>query len=76
MAKVAALMQRPFMPWQRQVADVALEVDPVSGLFAYKLVIVTIPRQAGKTTLVGAVMEHRAMTTPSGPGLVYPAVGP
>ena len=59
-------MGRPFMPHQAQIADVALEVDPATGLFAYKLVIVTVPRQSGKTTLVGAVMEHRAMTTPRG----------
>jgi hypothetical protein len=53
------------MPWQQDVADVALEVDD-AGLFAYKQVVVTVPRQSGKTTLFGAVMEHRAMTTPRG----------
>jgi phage terminase large subunit-like protein len=48
------------MPWQQLVADVALEVLP-SGLFAYKQVIITVPRQSGKTTLFGATMEHRAL---------------
>lgn len=43
------------MPWQRLVADVALEVDPVTGEWAYPIVVVTVPRQAGKTTLVGPV---------------------
>lgn len=58
-------MGRPLMPWQQYVADVALEVDE-AGLFAYRLVLVTVPRQSGKTTLFGAVMDHRAITTPAG----------
>ena len=59
-------MGRPFMPWQEQAADVALEIDPATGRFAYKLVILTVPRQSGKTTVDGAVLEHRAATTKSG----------
>jgi phage terminase large subunit-like protein len=51
------------MPWQAYVADVALEVEPATGRFAYKLVVITVPRQSGKTTLDGAVMEHRTMST-------------
>jgi hypothetical protein len=58
-------MGRPLMPWQQQVADVALEVDE-TGRFVYKQVVVTVPRQSGKTTLFGAVMEHRAMVTGRG----------
>jgi hypothetical protein len=52
------------MPWQRTTADVALEVDPLTGLFVYSSVGVTIPRQGGKTTLVGAVAEHRTLYRP------------
>lgn len=52
------------MPWQRMVADVALELLP-DGLPAYRDVIVTVPRQQGKTTLVLAVMLHRALMWPS-----------
>jgi hypothetical protein len=51
------------MPWQAHVADVALEVD-AAGRFAYQLVVVTVPRQSGKTTLFGAVLDHRALVTP------------
>jgi hypothetical protein len=58
-------MGRPLMPWQAYVADVALEVDE-QGRFAYQLVVVTVPRQSGKTTLFGAVMDHRALVTPRG----------
>jgi hypothetical protein len=56
-------MGRPFMWWQQTVADVALEVDE-AGRFVYQLVLVTVPRQSGKTTLFGAVLEHRAATVP------------
>lgn len=52
------------MPAQRYVADVALEVDPSSGLFAYSSVGCLLPRQSGKTTLTGAVMEHRTLYRP------------
>jgi hypothetical protein len=38
------------MPWQRHVADVGCEVDD-RGFPAYRQVIVTVPRQSGKTTL-------------------------
>ena len=54
------------MPWQRQVADVALELLP-NGLPAYRDVIVTVPRQQGKTTLVLAVELHRALMWPRPP---------
>jgi phage terminase large subunit-like protein len=52
------------MPWQRQVADVALElVENDAGLLvpAYREVVVTIPRQNGKTTLTLAFEIQRAV---------------
>lgn len=49
------------MPWQRLVADVALEVDAVTGRLAYRQVILTVPRQSGKTTLLLALKLHRAL---------------
>jgi phage terminase large subunit-like protein len=56
------------MPWQRFVADVATELvaDRVTGelRYAYRLVIVTVPRQSGKTTLDGVVLDHRALVIP------------
>jgi hypothetical protein len=62
--EVAALLGTPFMPWQQQVADVALEVDPDSGLLAYREIVVTVPRQSGKTTAMLTVMVHRARAWP------------
>lgn len=49
------------MPWQQHVADVALEVDPLTGLLAYRRVVLTVPRQSGKTTLMLAAFLHRAL---------------
>jgi hypothetical protein len=52
------------MPWQCLVADVGGELveDPETGLWipAYREVIVTVPRQSGKTTLILAWEVHRA----------------
>jgi hypothetical protein len=53
----------PLMPWQSQAADVANEVD-ADGFLVYPLVIITVPRQSGKTTLTGANAEHRAIYRP------------
>lgn len=49
-AAVAAEMGQPLIPWQSYTADVGLEVDSF-GQFVYSIVVVTVPRQAGKTTL-------------------------
>lgn len=47
------------MPWQQDEADVALEYDPVSGLYRYDEVDTTVPRQSGKTKLTFAKKVHR-----------------
>lgn len=57
-AEVAAKLGRPLMPWQRFVADVALEVTE-SGEWAYRRVVLVLPRRAGKTVLMQPVMAHR-----------------
>src|SRR5437588_143676 len=59
-AKIAELIGSPLMPWQRHVADVALEVDPDTGLLVYREVVLTVPRQSGKTLLLLCAMVHRA----------------
>lgn len=64
-AKVAAILGKPMMPWQRRAADVALEVDS-NGMFVYHDVIITVPRQSGKTTVTLSLGLHRMMTTPAG----------
>jgi hypothetical protein len=60
-AQIAEVLGTPLMPWQRHVADVALEVDPATGRLAYRTVVLTVPRQQGKTALLLAVWLQRAL---------------
>lgn len=59
-AKIAELLGTPFMPWQQQVVDTALEVDD-NGHLVYREVCLTVPRQQGKSTLLVALMMWRAL---------------
>lgn len=59
---MAALLGMPLMPWQRYVVDVALEVDPVTGWWAYDKVMTTVQRRAGKSALDAAVKVDRMAT--------------
>jgi hypothetical protein len=53
---VTERFRHPLMPWQQMAAEVGGELveDPETGLLipAYRLVVFTVPRQSGKTTLV------------------------
>jgi Phage Terminase len=60
------------MPWQRQVLDVACEIDPRTGLYWYRKVIVIVPRQAGKTTMTRGKLTHRALSW-EGANMMYTA---
>lgn len=59
-AAIAAEMGQPLLPWQRYVVDVALEVDE-HGVFVYSAVLITVQRQAGKTTLNLAASVQNAL---------------
>jgi phage terminase large subunit-like protein len=72
MARLAQFLGSPFMPWQRQVADVAGEVDR-HGLPVYREVRVTVPRQSGKTTLVLVVEADRCISWGDGQHCLYAA---
>lgn len=50
------------MPWQRDALDVACEIDPATGLFWYRTVVLIVPRQAGKTSLSRGKVSHRCLT--------------
>lgn len=52
------------MPWQHHISDVAMEIDPDTGLLAYRTVVVTVPRQSGKTKQELAVAVHRCTSWP------------
>ena len=60
-ARFAQAVGTDLMPWQRHVADVALEVEPSTGRLRYRRVVLTVPRQSGKTTLMLATFLHRSL---------------
>ncbi|MGP4084168.1 terminase large subunit domain-containing protein [Streptomyces sp. KR55] len=59
--KVMAKLGAPPMPWQKYVSDVALEIDPETGLFAHREVGLSVSRQQGKTELCLGAQVHRAL---------------
>lgn len=58
---IARALGTPLLPWQSYVADVAGERRP-DGSYEHQVVIVTVPRQSGKTTLIRALGAKRALT--------------
>ncbi|SET43161.1 terminase large subunit domain-containing protein [Nonomuraea wenchangensis] len=61
------------MPWQQYVVDVALEYDPNTGLLFYEEVVLTVPRQSGKTTLLLSAMVQRAIGFGEKQRIIYTA---
>jgi len=61
-AAVAAVFGRPLMPWQLQAARILTERTDDGRRWRYKLVVITVPRQAGKTYLLGCLNTQRAIT--------------
>ena len=49
--KVARALGIALLPWQIAALEVAGEVDPATGRFAYPEVVLIVPRRAGKTTV-------------------------
>jgi len=70
--KVMTRLGAPPMPWQKYVSDVALEIDPETGLFAHREVGLSVSRQQGKTELTLGAQVHRAMAWPR-QNIVYAA---
>lgn len=66
-AKLSRIGGRCLMPWQKMCVDVATEyrLDFLGRrVYRYSTVMITVPRQSGKTTLMGPVKLHRIMTRP------------
>lgn len=61
-AYFAEQLGTPFIPWQQHVADVATEVNPETGLLRYREVVITVPRQSGKTAFLLAKSVWRALS--------------
>jgi hypothetical protein len=62
LAGVGLALGQPFMPWQRDAAEVGCEIDPETGGPAYREVIITVPRQQGKTTLFVSWQINRCIS--------------
>lgn len=63
-AFVAALMGTPLMPWQRRLARLTTEHHPSGVGWRYPTVVLTVPRQSGKTTFLGVLQVQRCLTRP------------
>ncbi len=69
--RVAEVLGRPLMPWQRRVVNVALEVN-AAGRLVYGDVVLTVPRQSGKSFLLLVLQLTRALLEPRS-SIVYSA---
>ena len=58
---IAKTLKTPLLPWQRYVARVATEKNP-DGSYRYPTVVLTVPRQAGKSLLIRTILTARALT--------------
>lgn len=59
-ASVARALGKPLLPWQRDAVDVALELDPTTGLLAYGECDLVVMRQNGKSETLLPLMTHRS----------------
>lgn len=57
---IAKALGTPLIPWQRHVSQVANERRP-DGSYEHQVVVVSVPRQTGKTTLLRANGVHRCL---------------
>lgn len=62
-AKVARALRLPPMPWQLYTVTVGGEVNSC-GRYVYPLVVVSVPRQSGKSALMLAKKVHRCLAAP------------
>lgn len=65
-AKISRVLGIIPQPWQQFVWDRATEYRVINGkrIYRYSLILITVPRQAGKTTLLHPVRAHRLLTRP------------
>jgi hypothetical protein len=55
------MLGRPLWNWQRDFSAIALSRE--NGRFKFPIVTVCVPRQSGKTSLVGLLALHRCLVT-------------
>jgi hypothetical protein len=68
---LAEALGTPYMPWQQYTADVGTELLP-DGRYAYPIVVLSVPRQAGKTTELRTIGTDRGLANPN-TGVFYTA---
>lgn len=72
--RLAVLLGYSLMPWQELVLRVASEIDEDLNMPRYQSLVVTVPRQAGKSTLAVLLVLHRLLMHPNTPQrVVYAA---
>lgn len=62
-ALYADLLGMPLLPWQKYVADVAGELDE-NGTYYYDTIILSTPRQCGKSALIDIMQTRNAQWCP------------
>ncbi|WP_166985188.1 hypothetical protein [Canibacter zhoujuaniae] len=63
---VAKILGKPLIPWQRLAARIITERDPVDPTrWRYQRVIITTPRQVGKTTGNAAIQTAKCLLFPN-----------
>ena len=73
LAAIAGRLGTPLMAWQRQIADIGLELLDDNITPAYREIVITVPRQSGKTSLLLAWQVHRAIAWGSAQTIAYTA---
>ncbi|WP_181904597.1 terminase large subunit [Microbacterium sp. AG157] len=68
---IMALLGWAAMPWQREILETAFEIDPATGLLWYSEIVIIVPRQSGKTSIVLPWGVHRMIMWPDRQYLLY-----
>jgi hypothetical protein len=61
--RVAAELGTPLLPWQRYVTRVMTEKN-ADGSYRYPSVVLSVPRQSGKSLLIRTILTARALVNP------------
>ncbi|MDK7749188.1 hypothetical protein QP572_02300 [Brevibacterium sp. UMB10442] len=67
---VMAAKGTPPLPWQKEALRIGTQLDS-TGRLQFQTVIVTVPRQCGKSTMSGGLAIHRCLMSKSAPANVW-----
>lgn len=60
-ALIAQKLGTPLLPWQKMVIDVISEIDPTTGTYYYNELILSTPRQSGKTVAINCYGQRNCL---------------